>query len=122
MWNSWGGRSSVHRGLRCTGPCPPGQSVCIDPQAGSVKTLERTRVLTVGTTTKYTGAEEGGALLHLGLLLGSHCLSQVIMLTFGKFDVEPDTYCRYDSVSVFNGAVSDDAKRLGKFCGDKAPR
>lgn len=47
--------------------------------------------------------------------------NQVIMLTFGKFDVEPDTYCRYDSVSVFNGAVSDDSKRLGKFCGDKAP-
>ncbi|KAM7331783.1 hypothetical protein ACRRTK_008491 [Alexandromys fortis] len=46
---------------------------------------------------------------------------QVILLTFGKFDVEPDTYCRYDSVSVFNGAVSDDSKRLGKFCGDKAP-
>ncbi|CAK6444530.1 unnamed protein product [Pipistrellus nathusii] len=46
---------------------------------------------------------------------------QVISLTFGKFDVEPDTYCRYDSVSVFNGAVSDDAKRLGKFCGDTAP-
>ncbi|XP_029419053.1 procollagen C-endopeptidase enhancer 1 isoform X1 [Nannospalax galili] len=47
--------------------------------------------------------------------------NQVITLTFGKFDVEPDTYCRYDSVSVFNGAVSDDSKRLGKFCGDKAP-
>ncbi|XP_047635655.1 procollagen C-endopeptidase enhancer 1 isoform X1 [Phacochoerus africanus] len=46
---------------------------------------------------------------------------QVISLTFGKFDLEPDSYCRYDSVSVFNGAVSDDAKRLGKFCGDKAP-
>lgn len=45
----------------------------------------------------------------------------MISLTFGKFDVEPDTYCRYDSVSVFNGAVSDDAKRLGKFCGDTAP-
>ncbi|XP_069845386.1 procollagen C-endopeptidase enhancer 1 [Dipodomys merriami] len=47
--------------------------------------------------------------------------NQVIALTFGKFDVEPDTYCRYDSVSVFNGAVSDDSKRLGKFCGDTAP-
>ncbi|XP_036910803.1 procollagen C-endopeptidase enhancer 1 isoform X2 [Sturnira hondurensis] len=47
--------------------------------------------------------------------------NQVISLTFGKFDVEPDTYCRYDSVSVFNGAVSDDAKRLGKFCGDTVP-
>nr|XP_004666267.1 procollagen C-endopeptidase enhancer 1 [Jaculus jaculus] len=47
--------------------------------------------------------------------------NQVIALTFGKFDVEPDTYCRYDSVSVFDGAVNDDSKRLGKFCGDKAP-
>ncbi|XP_075421068.1 procollagen C-endopeptidase enhancer 1 [Tenrec ecaudatus] len=46
---------------------------------------------------------------------------QIISLTFGKFDVEPDTYCRYDSVSVFNGAQSDDAKRLGKFCGDTVP-
>lgn len=46
---------------------------------------------------------------------------QVISLTFGKFDLEPDTYCRYDSVSVFNGAVNDDSKRLGKFCGDTAP-
>ncbi|XP_004586997.2 procollagen C-endopeptidase enhancer 1 isoform X2 [Ochotona princeps] len=46
---------------------------------------------------------------------------QVIALTFGKFDLEPDTYCRYDSVSIFNGAVSDDAKRLGKFCGDMTP-
>ncbi|XP_069341847.1 procollagen C-endopeptidase enhancer 1 [Eulemur rufifrons] len=46
---------------------------------------------------------------------------QVIALTFEKFDLEPDTYCRYDSVSVFNGAVSNDAKRLGKFCGDTIP-
>ncbi|KAM5229116.1 procollagen C-endopeptidase enhancer 1 [Ctenodactylus gundi] len=46
---------------------------------------------------------------------------QVISLTFGKFDLEPDTYCRYDSVSVFNGAVNDNAKRLGKFCGDTVP-
>ncbi|XP_044791572.1 procollagen C-endopeptidase enhancer 1 isoform X3 [Bubalus bubalis] len=46
---------------------------------------------------------------------------QVIALTFGKFDLEPDSYCRYDSVSVFNGPVSDDAKRLGKFCGDTVP-
>lgn len=46
---------------------------------------------------------------------------QVILLTFGKFDLEPDTYCRYDSVSVFNGPVSDDAKRQGKFCGDTVP-
>lgn len=45
----------------------------------------------------------------------------MISLTFGKFDLEPDSYCRYDSVSVFNGPVSDDAKRLGKFCGDTVP-
>ncbi|XP_074167745.1 procollagen C-endopeptidase enhancer 1 [Sminthopsis crassicaudata] len=46
---------------------------------------------------------------------------QVISLTFGKFDLEPDTYCRYDSVSIFNGAQSDDSKRVGKYCGDTAP-
>uniref|UniRef100_A0A6I8NPH6 Procollagen C-endopeptidase enhancer n=1 Tax=Ornithorhynchus anatinus TaxID=9258 RepID=A0A6I8NPH6_ORNAN len=46
---------------------------------------------------------------------------QVISLTFGKFDLEPDNYCRYDYVAVFNGAQSDDARRLGKFCGDTAP-
>ncbi|XP_074081449.1 procollagen C-endopeptidase enhancer 1 isoform X2 [Macrotis lagotis] len=46
---------------------------------------------------------------------------QVISLTFGKFDLEPDTYCRYDSVSIFNGAQNDDSKRLGKYCGDTAP-
>lgn len=51
----------------------------------------------------------------------SFLFHQVISLTFGKFDLEPDTYCPYDSVSVFNGAVSDDAKRLGKFCGDTSP-
>ncbi|XP_038624752.1 procollagen C-endopeptidase enhancer 1 [Tachyglossus aculeatus] len=46
---------------------------------------------------------------------------QVISLTFGKFDLEPDNYCRYDYVAVFNGAQSNDARRLGKFCGDTAP-
>ncbi|KAM6155330.1 procollagen C-endopeptidase enhancer 1 [Rhynchocyon petersi] len=59
-----------------------------------------------------------------GISCSWHIISppdQVISLTFGKFDLEPDTYCRYDSVSVFNGAVSDDAKRLGKFCGDTVP-
>ncbi|XP_039180727.1 procollagen C-endopeptidase enhancer 1 [Crotalus tigris] len=46
---------------------------------------------------------------------------QVIVLTFGKFDVEFDTYCRYDYVAVFNGREQDDSRRVGKFCGDKSP-
>ncbi|XP_062993609.1 procollagen C-endopeptidase enhancer 1 [Elgaria multicarinata webbii] len=46
---------------------------------------------------------------------------KVIALTFGKFDVEPDTYCRYDYVAVFNGGDRDDSRRVGKFCGDKSP-
>ncbi|XP_015283378.1 PREDICTED: procollagen C-endopeptidase enhancer 1, partial [Gekko japonicus] len=46
---------------------------------------------------------------------------KVVALTFGKFDVEPDTYCRYDYVAVFNGADRDDSHRIGKFCGDQSP-
>nr|XP_056719114.1 procollagen C-endopeptidase enhancer 1 [Euleptes europaea]XP_056722829.1 procollagen C-endopeptidase enhancer 1-like [Euleptes europaea] len=46
---------------------------------------------------------------------------KVIALTFGKFDVEPDTYCRYDYVAVFNGGDRDDSNRIGKFCGDNSP-
>ncbi|XP_061445360.1 procollagen C-endopeptidase enhancer 1 [Rhineura floridana] len=46
---------------------------------------------------------------------------KVIALTFGKFDVEPDTYCRYDYVAVFNGGDRDDSRRVGKFCGDESP-
>ncbi|XP_077171498.1 procollagen C-endopeptidase enhancer 1 [Paroedura picta] len=46
---------------------------------------------------------------------------KVVALTFGKFDVEPDTYCRYDYVAVFNGADRDDSRRIGKFCGDHSP-
>nr|XP_060635783.1 procollagen C-endopeptidase enhancer 1 [Anolis sagrei ordinatus] len=46
---------------------------------------------------------------------------KIIALTFGKFDVEPDTYCRYDYVAVFNGGDRDDSRRIGKFCGDVSP-
>ncbi|XP_063157837.1 procollagen C-endopeptidase enhancer 1 isoform X1 [Candoia aspera] len=46
---------------------------------------------------------------------------KVIILTFGKFDVEPDTYCRYDYVAVFNSREQDDSRRVGKFCGDSSP-
>ncbi|XP_053115470.1 procollagen C-endopeptidase enhancer 1 isoform X2 [Hemicordylus capensis] len=46
---------------------------------------------------------------------------KVVALTFGKFDVELDTYCRYDYVAVFNGGDRDDSRRIGKFCGDISP-
>ncbi|XP_068135351.1 procollagen C-endopeptidase enhancer 2 [Hyperolius riggenbachi] len=46
---------------------------------------------------------------------------QVIELKFEKFDVERDNYCRYDYVAIFNGAEMNDAKRIGKFCGDSPP-
>ncbi|OCT80916.1 procollagen C-endopeptidase enhancer 2 [Xenopus laevis] len=46
---------------------------------------------------------------------------QVIELKFEKFDVERDNYCRYDYVAVFNGGEINDAKRIGKFCGDSPP-
>ncbi|XP_053860784.1 procollagen C-endopeptidase enhancer 1 isoform X1 [Malaclemys terrapin pileata] len=48
-------------------------------------------------------------------------VGQVVELTFGKFDVEDDTYCRYDYVAIFNGGATDDSRRIGKFCGDRAP-
>nr|XP_042703340.1 procollagen C-endopeptidase enhancer 1 [Chrysemys picta bellii] len=48
-------------------------------------------------------------------------VGQVVELTFGKFDVEDDTYCRYDYVAIFNGGATDDSRRVGKFCGDRAP-
>ncbi|XP_051874948.1 procollagen C-endopeptidase enhancer 2b [Pristis pectinata] len=46
---------------------------------------------------------------------------QIIELKFEKFDVERDNYCRYDYVSVYNGGENNDAKRIGKFCGDSPP-
>ncbi|XP_073530780.1 procollagen C-endopeptidase enhancer 2 [Phyllobates terribilis] len=46
---------------------------------------------------------------------------QVIEVRFEKFDVERDNYCRYDYVAVFNGGEMNDAKRIGKFCGDSPP-
>ncbi|KAK7881786.1 hypothetical protein WMY93_030195 [Mugilogobius chulae] len=45
----------------------------------------------------------------------------IIEVKFEKFDVERDNYCRYDHVSIFNGAEINDAKRIGKFCGDSPP-
>lgn len=48
-------------------------------------------------------------------------LLKLIELKFEKFDVERDNYCRYDYVAVFNGGEVNDAKRIGKYCGDSPP-
>ncbi|XP_062847204.1 procollagen C-endopeptidase enhancer 2b [Trichomycterus rosablanca] len=47
--------------------------------------------------------------------------NQIIEVKFEKFDVERDNYCRYDYVAIFNGGEINDAKRIGKFCGDTPP-
>ncbi|KAM9424744.1 procollagen C-endopeptidase enhancer b [Pholidichthys leucotaenia] len=47
--------------------------------------------------------------------------SNVIEVKFEKLDLEPDTYCRYDYVALFNGGERDDSRRIGKFCGDRPP-
>lgn len=46
---------------------------------------------------------------------------QIIEVKFEKFDVERDNYCRYDHVSIFNGGEINDARRIGKYCGDSPP-
>lgn len=48
-------------------------------------------------------------------------LPQVIEVKFVKLDLEPDTYCRYDYVALFNGGEKDNTRRIGKFCGDRPP-
>ncbi|XP_072515261.1 procollagen C-endopeptidase enhancer a [Salminus brasiliensis] len=47
--------------------------------------------------------------------------SMVIEVKFDKFDVETDTYCRFDYVVFFNGGEKDDSRLIGKYCGDVAP-
>ncbi|XP_053271725.1 procollagen C-endopeptidase enhancer b [Pleuronectes platessa] len=47
--------------------------------------------------------------------------SNVIEVKFIKLDLEPDTYCRYDYVALFNGGEKDNSRRIGKFCGDSSP-
>ncbi|KAG8006179.1 Procollagen C-endopeptidase enhancer 1 [Nibea albiflora] len=47
--------------------------------------------------------------------------SNVIEVKFVKLDLEPDTYCRYDYVALFNGGERDNSRRIGRFCGDRAP-
>lgn len=48
-------------------------------------------------------------------------VAKVIEVKFEKLDLEPDTYCRYDYVALFNGGETDNSRRIGKFCGDRAP-
>ncbi|XP_061522994.1 procollagen C-endopeptidase enhancer 2b [Phycodurus eques] len=47
--------------------------------------------------------------------------NQIIEVKFEKFDVERDNYCRYDHVSIFNGGEINDARKIGKYCGDSPP-
>ncbi|XP_071316098.1 procollagen C-endopeptidase enhancer b [Trachinotus anak] len=47
--------------------------------------------------------------------------NNVIEVKFVKLDLEPDTYCRYDYVALFNGGERDNSRRIGKFCGDRPP-
>ncbi|KAJ7996570.1 hypothetical protein DPEC_G00238440 [Dallia pectoralis] len=46
---------------------------------------------------------------------------QVIQVKFDKFDVETDSYCRFDYVAFFNGGEKDDSRRIGKYCGVVSP-
>uniref|UniRef100_A0AAY3ZWK1 Procollagen C-endopeptidase enhancer n=1 Tax=Denticeps clupeoides TaxID=299321 RepID=A0AAY3ZWK1_9TELE len=46
----------------------------------------------------------------------------VVEVTFDKFDVESDTYCRFDYVAFFNGGEKEDSRLIGKYCGDTAPQ
>uniref|UniRef100_A0A673KM48 Procollagen C-endopeptidase enhancer 2-like n=2 Tax=Sinocyclocheilus rhinocerous TaxID=307959 RepID=A0A673KM48_9TELE len=46
----------------------------------------------------------------------------VIEVKFDKFDLESDTYCRFDYVAFFNSGEKDDSRRIGKYCGDTAPQ
>lgn len=50
------------------------------------------------------------------------CVFQVIEVKFDKFDLESDTYCRFDYVAFFNGGEKDDSRRIGKYCGYTAPQ
>ncbi|XP_036380310.1 procollagen C-endopeptidase enhancer a [Megalops cyprinoides] len=47
--------------------------------------------------------------------------NMVIEVKFDKFDLEPDSYCRFDYVAFFNGGEKDDSRRIGKYCGDTSP-
>ncbi|XP_061104653.1 procollagen C-endopeptidase enhancer a [Conger conger] len=45
----------------------------------------------------------------------------IIEVKFEKFDLELDSYCRFDYVAFFNGGEKDDSRRIGRYCGDHLP-
>ncbi|KAL0994143.1 hypothetical protein UPYG_G00118300 [Umbra pygmaea] len=47
---------------------------------------------------------------------------QVIEVKFDKFDLESDSYCRFDYVAFFNGGEKVDSRRIGKYCGVVRPQ
>ncbi|KAL7990890.1 hypothetical protein Chor_014320, partial [Crotalus horridus] len=69
-----------------------------------------------GFVAKYSAAEP-----HERDFMIKMIKTKVIELKFEKFDVERDNYCRYDYVAVFNGGKINDARRIGKYCGDSPP-
>ena len=48
------------------------------------------------------------------------CILQVIELVFTHFDVEPHWGCKYDNLTVFDGA-STSSPSLGTYCGNQIP-
>ncbi|KAI4898213.1 hypothetical protein NFI96_006067 [Prochilodus magdalenae] len=45
----------------------------------------------------------------------------IIELKFEKFDLERDSHCRYDHMAAYNGGELNEARRIGRFCGDSPP-
>ncbi|CAJ0947313.1 unnamed protein product [Ranitomeya imitator] len=56
-----------------------------------------------------------------GVSCSWHIVAPKDQLSFGKFDIEEDSYCRYDYLAIFNGGATDNNLQIGKFCGDVPP-
>ncbi|KAL2094551.1 hypothetical protein ACEWY4_009270 [Coilia grayii] len=48
--------------------------------------------------------------------------NMAVEVNFEKFTIEGDTYCRFDYVAFYNGGEREDSRRIGKYCGDVAPK
>ena len=46
---------------------------------------------------------------------------QRVRLRFNAFGVEPDNSCQYDSLTIFDGASSNDTL-IGRYCGADLPK
>lgn len=44
-----------------------------------------------------------------------------VRLSFEKFKLESSSDCKFDRVEIFDGNVYDEAKLIGKYCGEKTP-